>query len=717
MMNSAPLAQKIPTERHFHGDTYVDNYEWFRAEESAEVINHLKAENAWTAQNTAHLAPAIDRLVEEYASRTEQADVTVPRKHGDWWFFQRTFEGKQYPAVYRIRDTGSRPHQSAVEAGENQELVYDGNLLAEGQEFFATSSFLASPDGKLGALGVDFLGNERFTLRIFDIETGLIIDDAVADIGYGLAWTSDSTGIVYSRFDASWRSNEVWLHTVGTSPYSDQRLLEEGDPKFDLWHVPSRDGQWIVVTSESNTTTEVRLISAGQPTSAPILVSSRTPGVEYGVEPANDHLLIVHNANTPDFEIATAPIRTSNPADWVPVLKPEPGERIEGVEAFRDFVVVKMRSEGETALKVARRNGPGSSVPSAGVSIPSPYQEPHERSAWGEFVRLPSPPLSTIDMCPAYDWDTGEFQFTVESILTPKQTHVFTVEGGGVELIKQVRVPNFDPEAYVQEGVWVEAADGTSVPLTVIRRRDVEPDGKNPGFIYGYGSYEVSNDPMFVARFISYLERGVVMAWTHVRGGGEMGREWYNNGKLLQKKNTFTDFVDCSKWLISSGWVHPERLAAEGRSAGGLLMGACANLAPETFRAIHAGVPFVDSLTTILNPDLPLTAGEWEEWGNPITDPEVYEYMKSYSPTENVTAKEYPAILTTTSLNDIRVSYVEPTKWVQILRETTLNDQKVRPILEQIEMVAGHGGKPGRYDKWRQEAFVAAWILDQIGAA
>lgn len=708
-----PVARKVPTERLFHGDSYTDNFEWFRDKASPEVIDHLNAENAWTSQNTAHLGPLTEKIVGELAARTQESDIGVPQRDGDWWYLRRTWEGKQYPAVYRVPAlTELRPSQAVLQSEAGEQLVYDGNSLAEGQEFFATSEFVASPNGKLGALGVDFLGDEHFTLRIFDIESGMIVDDSVAGLGYGLAWTADSSGVVYARVDDAWRTYQVWLHTVGTTSESDRLLYEEPDEQFEIWHVPSRDGQWIVINSASRTTSEVRLVSTHQPLAAPILVCPRTHGLEYSVEPANDHLLIIHNANFADFELATAPIRTAAPFEWVSILEPEPGERILDVDAFRDFAVISMRSGGQTALRVTRRLASCHDLKEGPVG----YKEPHERPIWERSEPVPAEPLHTIEFYQSNDWEAQDIAFTSESTLTPPRTSSYRVETGEVRVLKELPTPNYDSSAYVQEGVLVTAADGTPIPLTIVRRRDVKPDGTNPGYIYGYGSYEVSNDPQFWPGYISLLDRGVVVAWTHVRGGGEMGREWYDNGKMMAKKNTFTDFVDCSRWLISSGWVNVDRLAAEGRSAGGLLMGAVVNLDPSLYRAVHAGVPFVDALTTMLKPELPLTAGEWEEWGNPITEKEAYEYMKSYAPTENVQAVQYPAILATTSLNDVRVSYVEPTKWVQILRETTKN-QSGRPILEKIEMVAGHGGKRGRYDKWRQQAFILAWLLDQIGAA
>ncbi|MGO1594532.1 MAG: S9 family peptidase, partial [Ancrocorticia sp.] len=627
-------------------------------------------------------------------------------------YYRRTWEGKEYPAVYRLRDVNNtRPDVAALSVVPSEELVWDGNKLSAGKEFFSTSGFAPSPNGRLGALGLDFSGDEHFTLRIFDIQQRSIIDDVVAGIGYGIAWTADSSAVVYSRVDDAWRSWQIWLHRLGTPSSEDVLLCQEDDDRFDLWHAPSRDGRWIVVTSASRTTTEVRLISTAQPESEPIVVAHRTAGVEYTVEPAGDHLLIIHNVNVPDFELAAAPIRTSRPEEWVTLLAPGPRERIGEVDAFGTFAVVALRSNGETELRVLPRDVEAAK-PAAGTS----YAEPHERKVWGEPVRVPAQELSTTELYPCPYWDSADIVYTTESLLTPPTQRSYNVATGEERTLKVQEAVGYDAHEFVEEGVWVTAADGTQIPMTIAYKAGARPDGTHPGWLYGYGSYEVANDPYFSPRHIAMLRRGLVIGWTHVRGGGEMGRAWYDEGKLLTKKNTFSDFVACGQWLIDNGWVASDRLAGEGRSAGGLLIGAAINQAPDLFRAVHAGVPFVDTLTTILNPELPLTAGEWEEWGNPIESEAVYEYIKSYSPVENVRRTQYPAILATTSLNDIRVFYVEPTKWVQILREKATNDPTARPILEKIEMVAGHAGKSGREARWQSQAFILAWLLDQIGA-
>jgi Protease II len=752
----APIAKKIPTTRTFHGDSYVDNYEWLRDKNSYDVLDLLEAENAWTAERTAHIYPLQEAIVDEIASRTRENDTTAPVRQGDWWYVTRTWEGKQYPATFRLPINSSDPARRPVFDG-SEHLVWDGNSLGEGAEFFAISSFAPSPDGRLGALGVDFTGDEHFRLRIFDIETGAVIDDAVSGLGYGLAWTSDSNAVVYSRVDDSWRMWQIWLHRIGSPTWEDKLLFQEDDERFEAFHWASRDGRWIVVRSTSTSTSEVLLYDVAHIDNPPIVVCPRRQGLDYSVEPADDLLLIVHNANVPDFEVAYASVGQSGPEEWTAIFTPEAGERVVAVDAFRDFAVISMRSGGQPQLRSMLRSTssePSTDQSNAGVFNPhnSAAADSSDKTArsgksdangsglaslaadpqssdegagaraprslpWTTPAIIPSEPLASIEVDENYEWEACEVVCSLQSLLTPPTQFGYAPVTGEKRLLKELEVPNYDRDAYTQEGVWVETDDGALVPMTVVHRADLKPDYTNPGYIYGYGSYEISMDPVFRPSFISILQRGVVVAFAHPRGGGEMGRAWYEEGRLLKKRNTFTDFIACARWLRTSGWVAEGRLAAEGRSAGGLLMGAVANLAPSEFRAIHAGVPFVDALTTILKPELPLTVGEWEEWGNPIESEEVYRYMQSYSPTENVGRREYPAILATTSLNDIRVLYVEPTKWVQILRDRATNDPIERPILEKIEMVAGHGGKSGRYDAWRERAFEIAWMLDQLGVS
>lgn len=709
-----PQADKKPIWHHHHGDSRPDDYEWLREADENERLRLLRAENAWTRERTKHLDPLVATLNDEILRYTKLEDTSVPWREGAWWYYTRTWAPHQYPALYRVPDRGRRPNFDDMTEAFDEELVWDANRLANGRDFFSMSSFRPSPSGSLGALGFDDSGSERFTLRIFDIERQVVIDDSLTGLGYGLAWTLDSKNVIVTKVDEAWRSWQVWLHPVGQNG-NDHLIYQENDPRFEVSMGQSRDGRWIVIHSSSPRTTEVRLLDRANPYAEPILVFARTPGLDYNVEPAGDHLLIVHNANLKDFELAIAPLGSSGPDQWECLLAAEPGERIIWADAFRDFAVITMRSAGRPELRVMRRIDSTVADISATDDDASPVGR-QSRGVWTRPVPILVPDHVTLELARAPEWITSDIVVSTESVLLPSQHLAYMPASGESTIIKETVLDGFDPSRYEATKATVLAEDGTELPLTVFHRADVTPDGTNPGLIYGYGAYEFANDPYYKAALISLLDRGIVIGWTHVRGGGEMGRGWYEEGRRLQKKNSFTDFVACARYLRESGWVAAGRLAAEGRSAGGLLVGAAMNIAPEEFRAVLAGMPFVDALTTICDPSLPLTAGEWEEWGNPIESPEVYWYMKSYSPVENVGECEYPAVLATASLNDARVSWLEPTKWIQVLREKTTNDPIARPILEKVELTAGHSGASGRYDRWRAQAFEYAWLIDQIDA-
>ncbi|WP_124054521.1 S9 family peptidase [Arcanobacterium ihumii] len=691
---SYPIPARKPERRVFHGDEFVDHYEWFRDETNPDVTSHINAENAWYDVRTAHLGKQREAIVAEIARHTQEDDVTPAIRQGDYWYWTRTWEGKSYPGVYRtnVVDPNSRPEPLEV---ANPTLVYDANMLAEGKEFFSIGGATVSPEGKYVALAVDESGDESFNLRVHNIETGQVLADTLTNIAYGLVWSADSRHVFYTRANDAWRPFQVWRHELGTDSARDELIYQEDDEKFYTGIGRSRDGRWLIIATASTTQSEQRLLSLGDVFSEPILICPRTENLEYSAEPAGDQLLITHNANNVDFEVSRAPIGSSDPSQWSSVFAAGSGEHINDVSAFKDFAIIQMRSDGSQQLRVMKREG----------------------DRWSNPEIIPGAELASIELGSNADWDVTSVLFTVESLIRPLTYQSFDVVSGEVETVKVTNVPHYDAGAYVEYRRWAIAQDGTKIPLTIVHRADLDRTGQNPGFLYGYGSYEISMDPWFNAARLPIFDRGIVYAVAHVRGGGEMGRKWYEEGKLFNKRNTFTDFIDCARYLVESGLVDGDRLAAEGGSAGGLLMGAVANLAPERFRVIHAVVPFVDALTTILKPELPLTVGEWEEWGNPVDSAEVYQYMKSYSPYENIVPVEYPAILASTSLNDIRVSFVEPTKWVAELRQTVLNDQITRPILQRTELVAGHGGGSGRYKRWEDRAHQLAFIFDQLGIA
>ncbi|WP_112698822.1 S9 family peptidase [Micromonospora noduli] len=691
-----PAAKRVPSERTHHGDTVVDEYAWLAAKDDPETIAYLTAENEYTDARTAHLADLRADLFEETRRRTQETDLSVPTRKGGHWYYTRTVEGQQYGVQCRraVRDGETDPPVSADGAPlDGEEVLLDGNLLAEGHDFFSLGAFDVSPDGRWLAYSTDFSGDERFTLRVKDLTTGELLPDEVPDTFYGTAWSTDASVLFYVTVDDAWRPNRVWRHTIGSAAADDVVVHQEDDERFWVGVELTRSEKFILIDVHSKVTSEVLVIPAGNPTGAPAVIAPRRQGVEYTVEHHGHRFLILHNDGAEDFALAFT--SADVPGDWVPLIEHTPGTRLEAVDAFANHLVVSLRTDGLTGLRV----------------LPVGSDDGHD-------IDFPEPLYSVgLDANPEYR--TGQVRLRYSSLITPDSVYDYDLVTRQMVLLKQKPVlpgPDgrpYDPAEYEQHRDWALADDGTRVPISLVCRVGTPRDGSAPCELYGYGSYEASMDPWFSVARLSLLDRGVVFAVAHIRGGGELGRRWYDQGKLLAKKNTFTDFVACARHLVKAGWTASDRLVARGASAGGLLMGAVANLAPDAFTGIVAQVPFVDALTSILDPSLPLTVTEWEEWGNPLEDPEVYAYMKSYTPYENVAAVDYPAILAVTSLNDTRVLYSEPAKWIARLRAVAPGGD----YLLKTEMGAGHGGPSGRYDSWREEAFINAWILDRIGHA
>ncbi|MGS2613846.1 S9 family peptidase [Micromonospora sp. LZ34] len=691
-----PVAKRVPSERTHHGDTVVDEYAWLSAKDDPETIAYLTAENAYTAARTAHLAGLRAELFEETRRRTQETDLSVPTRKGGYWYYTRTVEGQQYGVHCRraVRDGETEPPVSADGAPlDGEEVLLDGNLLAEGHDFFALGAFDVSPDGRWLAYSTDFSGDERFTLRVKDLSTGELLPDEIPGTFYGTAWSTDASVLFYVTVDDAWRPHRVWRHVIGSAASDDVVVHQEDDERFWVGVELTRSERFILIDIASKVTSEVRVVPAGNPTGAPALIAPRRQGVEYSVEHHGHRFLILHNDGAEDFALAFT--SADAPGDWVPLIEHSPGTRLESVDAFADHLVVTLRSNGLTGLRV----------------LPVGGGDPYD-------IDFPEPLYSVgLDANPEYR--TTQLRLRYTSLVTPDSIYDYDLVTRQMVLRKRKPVlpgPDgrpYDPAEYEQHRDWALADDGTRVPISLVCRVGTPRDGSAPCELYGYGSYEASMDPWFSVARLSLLDRGVVFAVAHTRGGGELGRRWYDQGKLLAKKNTFTDFVACARHLVKAGWTASDRLVARGASAGGLLMGAVANLAPYAFAGIVAQVPFVDALTSILDPSLPLTVTEWEEWGNPLDDPEVYAYMKSYTPYENVAARDYPAILAVTSLNDTRVLYHEPAKWIARLRATAPRGD----YLLKTEMGAGHGGPSGRYDAWKEEAFINAWILDRLGRA
>ena len=699
-MQQPPIARRAPVTRIHHGDRFDDPYAWMADRESPELRELLAAENANATAQTDHLGPLAEQIFEEFRSRIEETDLSVPVRHDRWWYYSRTIEGEQYAVEGRVAlaDHPARPALSDGRPPAGEEVLLDQNAAAVGHDFFGVGASEVSPAGDLLAYAVDLTGDERYDVRVRSIATGETLDEAVRLTGGSLAWSLDGRHLFYTRVDDAWRPYQVWRHELGTAVEGDALVHEEGDERFFVGVGSSRDDRHVIIAIGSKTTSEFRLLDAADPLGTPRVVAERRAGVEYDIEPMGEQLLVTHNANRTNFELAIAPITCTSAEQWVSLELTTEDEFVTGAEGFDDFIAISLRREGGTGVRIVLRDPDG----------PHGLGEAHDISV-GE-------PIGTIHIGANPESSTTTLQVVHESLVTPRTVEDYDVHARTFTLLKAQRVRDgHDLTQYRQRREWATAPDGTRVPISIVHRADVVADGTAPALLHGYGAYGIPSDPWFSVLRLSLLERGWVFAIAHVRGGSEMGRSWYDDGKLDAKPHTFSDFVACADHLRDTGIVAPDRLAAEGGSAGGLLMGVVANQAPDRFRFIHASVPFVDALTTILDPGMPLTVIEWEEWGNPLEDPAAYALMKSYTPYENVSAQRYPTLLVTTSLHDTRVYVTEPAKWVAALRHETRDLPEAAPVLFRTEMAGGHGGQSGRYDTWRQWAWETSVLLDALG--
>ncbi|MHA7143579.1 S9 family peptidase [Arthrobacter sp. TmT3-37] len=706
-----PPASKVPHVRTHHGDTFVDSYEWMRDKESPELIDYLQRENRYAEAVTRHQEPLREAIFGEIKERTQETDLSVPARKKGWWYYSRTEEGKQYGIQCRVaaEDTGdlgrdwTPPEVVPGRPVEGEQILLDGNELAEGKPFFSLGGLSVTEDGTLLAYSEDNAGDERFTLRIKDLGTGELLPDEVPDVFYGLSFAPDGTRVYYTVVDDSWRPYQVRVHTLGTPVEEDAVVYQEDDVAMWTGFEVSADRTQLLISIGCSEYSEYRVLDLADPGAGLTTLVPRDERILYDAEPVTiagvPHYLLTHDRDAKNSMVslvaASEFARPLADQEWTTVLAHDDAVRVNGLTVTRTHVVLSVRKDTIERVQV---------LPLAGLGTPDQGQ-PTEPDFDEE--------LFTSNLANA-EFDSPIIRLSYASYLTPPRVYDYVLEDGTLALRKETEVRGgYDPASYVAERQWAPAADGTLIPLSVVRRAELSPDGTNPAVIYAYGSYEASMDPAFSIARLSLLDRGIIYVTAHIRGGGEMGRSWYDQGKKLAKKNTFTDFVDATTYLADSGWVDAGRIAAMGGSAGGLLMGAVANLAPEKYRAIVAQVPFVDALTTILDPELPLSALEWEEWGNPITDAEVYRYMKEYTPYENVRPVAYPRIAAVTSFNDTRVLYVEPAKWVAQLRETTTGSE---PIVLKTEMDGGHGGASGRYSRWRDVAWDYAFAAEAVGA-
>lgn len=695
-----PIAKQEALIREFHGRSFVDEYEWMRNKESQDTLDYLNAENTYTEAKTAHLKQLTENVFEEIKSRVKQTDMSVPSRAGDYWYYGRSEEGKEYGFSCRIPvSEGQDPWEPPVipEEGkpEGEQILLDNNALAEGHDYFALGAASVTKSGRFLAYSTDTEGDERFELFIKDLETGKLLDDHLTDIFYGATWAGEDY-IFYQKVDDAWRPDTVWRHKVGTAQSDDVCVFTEADERFRVGVGSTRSEKYLIIAVGSPLTSEYWVLDMDNPEGEFEVLWERETGVEYDIDHVvrggKDQWLVTHNAHGPNFEVSWVEAN-ANPLPGIrdlDILVPHNDDvRIEGVDTYRDFATLSYRRGGIPRVAVMQ------------------LVDDH----FGDFEEINfDEEIYSAGSAGNPEWDAPVIRLSYTSYTQPAQLFQYRIATGERTLLKEQEVPGgYNADEYEAYREWAIAKDGTQIPVSIVKRKDLATDSPRPALLYGYGSYEASMDPGFSVSRLSLLDRGMLYVVAHVRGGGEMGRLWYDEGKLMAKKNTFTDFIDVADHLINNQLTSPEVLVAEGGSAGGLLVGAVANMAPDRFKGIQAVVPFVDPLTSILKPELPLTVGEWEEWGDPYHDPEVYDYMATYAPYENVAAQDYPDILAVTSLNDTRVLYVEPAKWIAKLRQVATGGE----FLLKTEMAAGHGGVSGRYARWHQTAFEYAWTINK----
>jgi oligopeptidase B len=672
---AAPVAPRRDHTWHRPTGDVDDPYAWMRDVDDPELLDYLRAENDAAEQFFAPHAATIETVFGEIRARVQETDMSTPVEFGPWWYVTSTTEGQNYPVHHR--------GPSAERATEH--VLLDENAEAEGHEFFDLGAFDVSMDHSIVAWSMDVAGDEHYTLRFRDLTTGTDLADRIDDTSNaGIAWSSDGQWVFYVTPDEQERPSTVWRHRLGTPRTDDVLVFDETDERFYVGIGSTRSEAWIVIHSASRTSADARLVSTDRPTDEPVVVMERRDDVEYGIDHWGDTFVMHTNDDAVDFRLLVADVDadTTDPSAWSELVAHEPGRRILGADAFEGHLVVHEWVDAQPRLRVVFRD--------RSERIVDLGAEPHD-----------------VEPTANPQWSTQLVRYTVQSLTVPTSLYDEDVRSGDRTLLRRIPTPNVDLDAYTTERLWATASDGVRVPVDVVRHVDTVLDGTAPGVLYGYGAYEASLPPWFSVARLSLLDRGYVWALAHPRGGGELGRNWYLDGKLLAKPNTFGDMIACGEHLVTARLVAPDRLAIRGGSAGGLLVAACMTARPELFASVVAEVPFVDVVSTMSDPTLPLTVTEWEEWGDPRTEPYA-TCMLGYSPYDNTVAADYPAVYATAGLNDPRVSVHEPAKWIARLREVSTGSA---PIVLRTELGAGHGGPTGRYDAWRDEARTLAFIL------
>jgi oligopeptidase B len=668
----APVAKVVPQTATVNGDTRVDNYFWLRNREDPETLKYLEAENRYTEAVMKPAAALEAKLYDEMLGRIKQTDLSVPTRRDDYFYYTRTVEGKQY-SIY------CRKHGS-LEASE--EILLDGNAMAEGHKYFRVGNFSVSPNHRLLAYSVDYDGDETYTIHVLDLATGKLRSDEIPNTYYSLEWAADNATFYYTVLDAAKRPYKVFRHSLGVK--DDALVYHEPDERFTVELAKTSSRAYVLININSSLTSEVRYLRADHPTDEFRPILPRVQGTEYDVTHHGDSWFIRLNDAARTFRVIEAPVKDASKPHWKEILAGRDDVTVEGVAAFKDYLIFEERDRGLTKIRI------------------QDFATSHTH-----YIDFPEP-VYTAGVGANEQYDTNLLRFVYTSLVTPDSVFDYNMETRERELKKQHEVlGGYDPSQYQSERIYATAADGAKIPISLVYKKGFAKNGRGPALLYGYGAYGISIDPSFASDRLSLLDRGFVYAIAHIRGGADLGKPWHEDGRLLKKRNTFTDFTAAAEYLIAQKYTSPDRLAIMGGSAGGLLMGAVTNMRPDLFAVVVAMVPFVDSLNTMLDASLPLTVGEYEEWGNP-NDKQYYEYMKSYAPYENVAPKAYPNILVTAGLNDPRVSYWEPAKWVARLRASK-KDQHL--LLLKTNLGSGHFGASGRYEHLKETAFNYAFIL------
>ncbi len=674
-----PIAAKKPKDLTIHGHTRVDEYFWLNDRENPEVIKYLTDENTYTKAIMADTDTFQAKLYKEMRSRIKEDDTSVPYKDNGYWYYTRYEEGKEY--AIHCRKKGS------MEGAE--EILLNENELAEGHDYFSAGGLTVSDDNKWLSFSIDTVSRRLYTIHFKNLETGEILAESIPNSEGGVAWAADNKTVFYAKKDLqTLRTPEIYRHVVGTAASADKLIFTEEDDTFNCSVWRSRSKAKIFIGSYQTVSTEYRMLDASKPEGEFVLIEPRSRDHEYSVTDFGDKLYIVTNLEAKNFRLMEAPVKSPGRKNWKEVIAHRPETLLEGVEMFKDFMVLEERTNGLSMLRIRKQSTGEEHYVNFGEAAYTTY-------------------LSTNR-----EFDTDKLRYGYSSMTTPWSTFEYGMATKERTLLKeQPVIGTFKKENYTTERIMATATDGTKVPISIVYRKGVKKDGSAPLLLYAYGSYGASMDAYFSSTNLSLLDRGFIYAIAHIRGGEEMGRQWYEDGKLLKKKNTFTDFIDCGEHLIKSGYTGKDKLFAMGGSAGGLLMGAVVNMRPDLWKGVVAAVPFVDVVTTMLDESIPLTTGEYDEWGNPNVK-EYYDYIRSYSPYDNVEAKEYPNMLVTTGLHDSQVQYWEPAKWVARLRDRKTGNNL---LLLHTNMEAGHGGASGRFESLKETALEFAFIFKLMG--